>query len=238
MSSASGAQHDHPEHLQHHFHSPGQQMESSKFGMWLFLAQEVLFFSGLFLVYTAFRYFYPDDFLILHRQLSIPMGTLNTVVLLTSSLTMALAVRAAQTSQHDHLRWLLMATFMLAGVFLLVKFFEYSHKFHDCLLPGKYFGRMDLSQTGKVISAHCPVAANLAAQTYSPGIFFGIYFVMTGLHGIHVIGGMAVIAWLYIKARKNTYHSDYYTPVENVGLYWHFVDLVWIFLFPLLYLVK
>jgi len=228
---------DHPAHLQHHFHTSAQQESSAKLGMWLFLAQEVLFFSGLFMAYTAFRYFYPGDFLVLHQQLSIPMGALNTVVLLTSSLTMALAVRAAQTNKHKQLEWLLVATFICAGIFLVVKYFEYTSKFHHCLLPGKYFGLAHLSKTG-AFAEQCTTAIQLASQTEAPGIFFGLYFIMTGLHGIHVIGGMVVIAWIYLNSRKRKYHSGYFTPVENVGLYWHFVDLVWIFLFPLLYLVK
>jgi cytochrome c oxidase subunit 3 len=208
----------HPAHLQHHFHSATQQRAAAKLGMWIFLATEILFFGGLFLGYGALRYFYPGTFLAAHEYLSIPMGGLNTAVLITSSLTMALAVRAAQVGDRRLLLRMLAVTFLLAGVFLVVKYFEYAHKIELGLLPGRYF-------TARGIEG-------------MPHLFFGIYFVMTGLHGLHVIAGMIVIAWVFLRARGGAYGAAYNTPVENVGLYWHLVDLIWIFLFPLLYLVK
>jgi cytochrome c oxidase subunit 3 len=208
----------HPEHLEHHFYSAGQQKAAAKMGMWLFLATEVLFFGGLFLGYATLRFFYPGTFMAAHEYLSIPLGGLNTVVLITSSLTMALAVRAGQTSNNKLLVRLLAVTWLLAAMFLVIKYIEYSHKFHLGLLPGKFY-------TAKGIAG-------------LPHVFFGIYFIMTGLHGLHVIAGMIVIAWLFVRARQGRYSAEYYTPVENVGLYWHLVDIIWIFLFPLLYLVK
>jgi cytochrome c oxidase subunit 3 len=214
-AAADGA---HPEHLEHHFHDPAHQKAAAKMGMWIFLATEVLFFGGLFLGYAALRFYYPGTFLEAHGYLSIPMGGLNTLVLITSSLTMALAVRAGQVGDQKQLVRMLAVTFLLAAVFLVVKYLEYSHKFHLGLLPGRYYA-------GEGIGG-------------MPHVFFGIYFVMTGLHGVHVIAGMIVIAWVFLRARQGRYGSDYYTPVENVGLYWHLVDLIWIFLFPLLYLVK
>ncbi|MCB9475355.1 MAG: cytochrome c oxidase subunit 3 family protein [Deltaproteobacteria bacterium] len=209
---------EHPKFLAHHFYTPGQQADSAKLGMWLFLGQELLFFSGLFLAYATYRFFYPDTFLEAHHHLSVPMGGFNTVVLITSSLTMALAVRAAQTSNQKQLIWNLVATIAFACVFLVVKYFEYSAKFHHGFLPGKFY-------TGHGIEG-------------LPHLFFGIYFVMTGLHGLHVIAGIGVLIWILMRSKRGDFSAEYFTPVENVGLYWHLVDLIWIFLFPLLYLVK
>ena len=220
MSShpAAGAADAPPAHLEHHFHTVAQQKSAAKLGMWIFLATETLFFGGLFLAYGALRFFYPGTFMAAHEHLNIPLGGLNTLVLITSSLTMALAVRAAQTGDKKLLLQMLAITWVLACGFLVIKGFEYSHKFHEGLLPGRYF-------TAKGIAG-------------LPHVFFGVYFVMTGLHGVHVVAGMGVIAWIFIRARQGRYSPEYYTPVENVGLYWHLVDLIWIFLFPLLYLVK
>ena len=220
MSTANPAvKPHHPDHLAAHFADSEQQKGAAKLGMWIFLATEILFFGGLFMAYAAFRFFYPGTFLAAHAYLSVPMGGLNTVVLITSSLTMALAVRAARLGDRKNLPRLLIATFLLASVFLVVKYFEYQHKFELGLLPGRYY------------HAH-EVIPGL------PHIFFGIYFVMTGLHGVHVIAGMMVIAWITVRSYQGQYSPAWYTPVENVGLYWHLVDLIWIFLFPLLYLVK
>lgn len=209
----------HSPHLAHHFHSMEQQISSAKLGMWLFLAQELLFFSGLFLAYASARYFYPETFLAAHEFLDWKMGAVNTVVLLASSLTMALAVRAAQTNNRKQLSLNLLWTIIFACAFLVIKYFEYAHKFHVGLLPGRFF-------------------TNTEMVTGSPAVFFGIYFTMTGMHGLHVIIGIAILAWLLVRAQKGEYHSKNYVMVENVGLYWHLVDLIWIFLFPLLYLVK
>lgn len=208
----------HPTYLQHHFHTPGQQRDAAKLGMWLFLAQEVLFFAGIFMAYGTVRFFYPETMLAAHEHLSVPMGAVNTLVLLTSSLTMALGVRAAQTSNNKQLMLQVTLTILLAFTFLVIKYFEYSHKIHLGLLPGRFY-------EGSGIAG-------------SPHIFFGIYFVMTGLHGLHVIAGIGVLLWILLRAKKGHFNSAYYSPVENVGLYWHIVDLIWIFLFPLLYLVR
>lgn len=209
---------EHSPHLAHHFYNLDQQVSAGKLGMWLFLAQELLFFGGLFMMYACGRYFYPDTFLAAHEKLSVPMGALNTVVLLTSSLTMALAVRGAQTNDQKALRFHLLSTMLLACVFLVVKYFEYSHKIHEGLLPGKFY--------------------NGEGMEGVPSVFFGIYFTMTGMHGLHVIVGIGVMLWLYIKAGRGEFGSTNYALIENTGLYWHLVDLIWIFLFPLLYLVR
>jgi cytochrome c oxidase subunit 3 len=217
MSSEHTAHSSNP-HQAHHWTTMDQQVEAGKFGMWLFLAQEVLFFSALFLSLTIYRGLYPDMYRAASRLLNVPMGAFNTVVLICSSLTMALAVRTVQLNNNRKAFWLLLVTFCLAATFLVVKYFEYAHKFEMGELPGKYFTNKEIPYD----NAH---------------VFFGIYFFLTGLHGIHVIVGMGVIFWLMVRTWKNEFSSQYYTPVECVGLYWHLVDLIWIFLFPLLYLV-
>lgn len=213
-----------PAGLAHHFHSLPQQTAAAKLGMWFFLVQEILFFGGLFMAYVALRYLYPETFHRAYEHLSIPMGAVNTVVLLTSSLTMALAVRAAQTGDRRGTLVHLPLTMALAGVFLVVKFFEYSHKIHAGLLPGRLFHGWEVSAAERVHDA--------------PQLFFSIYFMMTGVHGLHVVVGIGVIAWVWARAWRGDFSPSNYSAVENVGLYWHLVDLIWIFLFPLLYLVK
>ncbi|MCA9666276.1 MAG: cytochrome c oxidase subunit 3 family protein [Myxococcales bacterium] len=215
MSAAHG---DHPKFLQHHFHSAEQQASASKLGMWLFLAQEVLFFGGIFVAYGVLRFLYPETFLAAHAYLDVKMGAINTVILITSSLTMALGVRAAQTNNQKQTVLMLALTILFACGFLVVKYFEYSHKIHVGLVTARSFS-----------------ATGIAG---SPHIFFSLYFAMTGLHGLHVLVGIIVLAWILMRARRGDFSSAYFTPVENAGLYWHLVDLIWIFLFPLLYLVK
>jgi len=225
---AHSAEHDdHPSFLQHHFYTPNQQLDAAKFGMWLFLVQEILFFSGVFVGFIAYRGYYYNEFLDAHFQLSVFAGGLNTVVLITSSLTMALAVRAGHTGEKDKMVKFLVATFLLAGVFLVVKYFEYSAKYEHGLVPLE--GLWDAHHAAELFGV---------GQVEHAKIFFAFYFTMTGLHGIHVVAGMIVIAWVTIRAMQGRYGKEYSTPVENVGLYWHLVDLIWIFLFPLLYLVK
>jgi cytochrome c oxidase subunit III len=209
----------HPK-LQHHFDDMEQQAEASTLGMWVFLVTEIMFFAGLFMAYIVYRSAYPDAFEEASAHLSIFWGGLNTAVLIFSSLTMALAVRAAQVdlSPKTQVGWLL-ATMFLGSVFLGVKVIEYSDKFREGIVPGPNF--------------------NVAIWTHPAGVemFYSLYFIMTGLHALHMIIGigiMAVIAWM---AWRRQFSSAYYTPVEVSGLYWHFVDIVWIFLFPLLYLI-
>ncbi|MCB9556447.1 MAG: cytochrome c oxidase subunit 3 family protein [Deltaproteobacteria bacterium] len=204
--------------LHHHFHSAAQQSASAKLGMWFFLAQELLFFGGLFVAYAFVRFMYPETMLAAHEYLDVNMGAINTAILITSSLTMALGVRAAQIGDQRQLRLQLLATILLACAFLVVKYFEYSHKIHVGLLPGRLFA-----------------ADGIAGK---PQIFFALYFTMTGLHALHVIAGIFVLGWIYVRAGRGEFSPAYYTPVENAGLYWHLVDLIWIFLFPLLYLVR
>jgi cytochrome c oxidase subunit 3 len=210
--------HSHPEHLEHHFSDVEQQRDAAKMGMWVFLLTEILLFGGLFTAYTIFRSWNVEMFINAHRFLDVRLGTLNTVVLISSSLTMALAIRSIQLDERKKSIRLLAVTLLLAGIFLVVKYFEYSHKFHLGQLPGKYYTFTGVEGT-------------------NPHIFFSIYFMMTGLHGLHVLGGMAAIIWILRKTVNGRLSSAYYTPMELTGLYWHLVDLIWIFLFPLLYLI-
>jgi len=186
--------------------------------MWIFLMTEILFFGGLFAAYAIYRSWKPDVFHNAHYALDYRLGMLNTIVLITSSVTMALAIMSVQLDRIKAGANFLLATFGLASVFLIVKFFEYSHKFHLGQLPGKYY-----TYTG--------------IEGSNPHIFFSVYFLMTGLHGLHVIVGMGVIIWLYIRTRRGDFSSKYFTHIEMSGLYWHLVDLIWIFLFPLFYLI-
>ncbi len=207
-----------PVHLEHHFSDAEQQRESAKMGMWVFLVTEILLFGGLFVAYGIFRAWYPDMFYNAHKFLDVTLGTFNTIVLITSSLTMALAIRSMQINKKNHTIAYLIMTLLFALVFLIVKYFEYSHKIELGQLPGTLYTFQGIDGT-------------------NPHIFFGIYFAMTGLHAVHVILGMAVIGWALNKTVKNQFSDQYYTPLEISGLYWHLVDMIWIFLFPLLYLI-
>ncbi len=204
--------------LQHHFADAEQQRESAKLGMWIFLVTEVLLFSGLFVFYAVYRALHPDMFINAHKYLDVYLGTINTVVLISSSVTVALAIRSLQLNKSKVAARYLLATLLLAAVFLVVKYFEYHHKFELGQLPGKFYTFQGIEGT-------------------NPHVFFSIYFMMTGLHGLHVLGGMVAIFIMWIKTIKGHFNSEYYTPVENTGLYWHLVDLFWIYIFPLLYLI-
>ena len=216
-------------HVAHHFDSADTQFDANKMGVWLFLVTEVLLFGGLFCAFAVFRSWYPQAFFQGHDKLDKVMGGTNTIVLITSSLTMALAVRAAQTNKRKLTVAFLFATLVFAATFLVIKYFEYHHKFEMGYLPGKYFGHPWGNL--KVMN---PALAHTAREQ---GLFFTTYFMMTAIHGIHVIVGMCLITWMLVRSSKGQFSSRYYSPLENVGLYWHLVDIVWIFLFPLLYLV-
>ncbi|HLA63141.1 MAG TPA: cytochrome c oxidase subunit 3 family protein [Rhodothermales bacterium] len=312
----------HPAYLQHHFVSAQQQFEASKLGMWLFLVTEILLFGGMFVAYSIYRAWYPSLFEDASLQLNTTLGALNTLVLLLSSLTVAWAIRGAQTDNRRVLFWNLIATVALAGTFMVVKYFEYEHKFHLGIFPGQSFeyapgttrvngelvegtravallpaeegaehgaegrdggheptvGAVGQLQPAVPVESHDgrteaivlppdDPGANLSPAEHvtgeggtlgaepheageehneregpifsdpRAGVFFSIYYVMTGIHGLHVIIGMIAISILAYRSRKGVYSSVYYTPVENVGLYWHVVDIIWIFLFPLMYLI-
>ncbi len=208
----------HPSALAHQFDSLAQQSEATTLGMWVFLVTEVLFFGGLFATYAVYRTWYPDAFAAASHELDVTLGTINTVVLITSSLTMALAVHAAQLGERKALMVFLVITMLLGTVFLGIKSVEYYHKFVEHHVPGPSF------QFEKEYARH--------AQ-----LFFSLYFVMTGLHAVHMIIGIGIMLVMLWWAWRGTITPDYYSPIEISGLYWHFVDIVWIFLFPLLYLI-
>lgn len=207
-------------HHAHHFTTHDEEFAACKEGMWVFLLTEVLFFSGLFVAYAVFKGLYPEMFMAAHKFLDWRLGATNTVILILSSLTMALCITSIQKGQVAKSKKLLLTTLILSSGFLVVKYFEYSHKFHIGVMPGHYF-------THEIIKEFPNIP-----------IFFSLYFVMTGLHGLHVIIGMGVMVWLYRRMARGEFGANYYTPVEVTGLYWHFVDMVWIYLFPLLYLVS
>ncbi len=209
---------EHPRGLAHQFDDLEQQKEASTLGMWVFLCTEVLFFGGLFLVYLTYRNWYPDAFTAASRELIVAAGFTNTFVLITSSLTMAMAVRAAQTGNRRALLWLLVATMALGCVFLGIKAFEYYSEYVEHHVPGLDF----------------QFEADHFRQAQ---IFFSLYFVMTGLHAVHMIVGLGIMATMFAMAYRRAFSPEYYNPIEVAGLYWHFVDIVWIFLFPLLYLI-
>jgi cytochrome c oxidase subunit 3 len=291
--------HYHPPGLQHQFEDMGQQQESASIGMWMFLVQEIMFFGGLFTVYLVFRSRYPMAFAAGSNHLDVVMGAANTVVLIVSSLTMALAVHFAQLGKRNLQVIFIIITMILGATFLGVKAVEYTKKYNEGIVPvsglnqktEKQFsdsnestgmvnnpvGRLDENEslntgqgdhngheayvnprgdfqwtdTSLVVQAQ---QGNYLTEAEKIGyfangeisqakfqdkvrIFFWIYFVMTGLHALHMIIGLGLMAWLLWKAWMGTYNADYYSPVEMSGLYWHFVDIVWIFLFPLLYLL-
>ena len=252
-----GHAHAHPSFMQHHFDTPAQQFNASKLGMWIFIATEILMFGGLFCAYTIWRAVDPDIFDQAHHFLNKIMGASNTVVLLFSSLTAALAVRSAQLGKRNETSAYLIVTILCAFVFLFIKYFEYSHKFHLGLLPGHCFGHPMFSgaiQNGEEVGTCLRIHADAAAgnpmwvraidesgheQLLPPraNMFFGLYFVMTGLHALHVVIGMSILGWVLYKNVKGEFSKEYFTWVDLGALYWHLVDLVWIYLFPLLYLV-
>jgi cytochrome c oxidase subunit 3 len=294
----------HDPHLAHHFDTPEQQMVSAKLGMWVFLGTEILMFGGLFCAYTVYRYLHPEVFAFgANRYLSMPLGALNTVILISSSFTMAWGVRAAQLNQQKLLVVCLVLTLAGAVGFLVVKTIEYHHKWVEhvwvgssnmynaeytdaqykaAMAPKAYDqlptsgpidptlavpdGNAGTANESKIkprflinaetvqvqrqredasgVKEDAEEKTAVAFDKLSPpdrqrvSTFFSVYFLMTGLHGIHVLVGMGLITWILIRAIKKQFGSEYFTPVDLVGLYWHLVDLIWIFLFPLLYLIK
>jgi cytochrome c oxidase subunit 3 len=294
-------------HLAHHFDTPQQQFDAGKLGIWLFLLTEVLFFAGLFCAYTVYRAMRPEVFVYAHYFLDTKLGAVNTCVLLLSSLTAAWAVRNAQLRQHGLLKLNIVITILCACTFMVVKYFEYSHKYHDGLLPGPRFApkeqvwelegfkhkhpeaaeyaehlvkhakaaaakpaaaagtpaahgadpnaeaaatdheqqsehvRPTLEQVEPLIAAGIlgPKAEtpNLPSKPRNAHVFFSIYFFMTGLHGFHVLIGIGIWVWMLLKANRNEFGPNYFGPIDYTALYWHLVDLIWIYLFPLLYLI-
>lgn len=212
------SEHTATSHVAHHFQDAEQQFEASTLGMWAFLITEVMFFGGLFAGYAIYRASYPEAFVEGSHHLDITLGALNTAILICSSLTMAMAVYYAQQGKRQALITFLVLTLVLGTAFLGIKAVEYSHKYHEHLIPGPSFN---------------------AAGATSPHVqmFFSFYFGMTGLHALHMIIGAGILLVLLKQSWQGRFTSAYSTPIEIFGLYWHFVDIVWIFLFPLLYLI-
>jgi cytochrome c oxidase subunit 3 len=216
--TAVATHHDHNPALAHHFDTLEEQSVTSTLGMWVFLVTEVLFFGGLFLAYTLYRSLYPEAFAFSSHELDVTLGTINTAVLITSSLTMALGVHAAQLGERKKLIFFLIITMILGMVFLGIKADEYYEKFVNHHVPGPNF--------------------QFEPEYFrNAQIFFSLYFVMTGLHALHMIIGLGIMAWMLVWTINGTITKEYSSPIEISGLYWHFVDIVWIFLFPLLYLI-
>jgi cytochrome c oxidase subunit 3 len=204
------------------FETMDQQRESASLGMWIFLSTEVLFFGGMFMTYTLNRSTYPEIFGEASRSINLGLGAFNTVVLIGSSLTMAMSVWAASVGKKQLVTMFLILTLILGTVFLGIKGIEYHEKFVEHHVPGLSF-------------SFEPVAS--AATNAHAQLFFSLYFAMTGLHAVHMIVGAGLLIWLIKESMRGRFTAEYNTPVEMVGLYWHFVDIVWIFLFPLLYLI-
>ena len=209
----------HEPDLRHHFDDSAQQLDSSTLGMWVFLVTEVMFFGGMFGAYTVYRNMYPDAFASTSHFMNVTIGAINTGVLIFSSFTMVLAVRSAQLGQKKAIIAFLVLTLILGCVFLTLKYVEYHEKWVDHHIPGPSFQYQD------------------PRYVHQAQILFFLYFAMTGMHAIHMIVGAGLLTTLIVMASRNRFSSAWYTPVEMIGLYWHFVDIVWIFLFPLLYLI-
>jgi cytochrome c oxidase subunit III len=230
------------------FETLEQQKETSTLGMWIFLMTEVLFFGGLFMTYTVNRHAYSAAFGMGGNTLDLKLGGINTVILIMSSLTMAMSVWAAQVGKKKQVTGFLIATLILGTAFLGVKAIEYKQKYDHHLIPGRSF---DISFCVDHPSACGLTASGLAAEKKEieeafakdpelnshAQLYFSLYFGMTGLHALHMIIGAGLLVWLIIESLRQRYGPGYNTPVEVTGLYWHFVDIVWIYLFPLLYLI-
>ena len=235
--TAVAAEHEHvmlPQH-RHHFETQEQQREAGTFGMWLFLLTEIMFFGGMFFAYLLYRNWYNPAFVAGSNQLKISLGTANKAILITSGFFMALAVWAAEVRKKKQLLIYLVLTTVFGLAFLGVKYFEYKEKFELHHVPGASF---DVSQ---FINPHAyglkeePLAPDMAQKTQ---VFFFLYFAMTGMHALHMIIGIVLLFWLMWRANRGEFTAGYVAPIENFALYWHFVDIVWIFLFPLLYLIN
>jgi cytochrome c oxidase subunit 3 len=204
--------------LAHHFESLEKQAHAARLGMWLFLATEVLLFTALFAAYGVYRFLYPEGFAQSSRSIETWIGLVNTIVLVTSSFTVAMGLDAAVKGKNRRTALLFAASVGLALVFLGFKAIEYTHHFQEGQLPGRYYTFEGVQAPGA-------------------SLYFSLYFLITGLHGIHVVIGMTALAVVGALAWRGRFTPAYHTPVELSGLYWHLVDLIWIFVFPLIYLI-
>ena len=231
--AAEGAHHEHLPYQRHHFETYAQQSDATNFAMWLFLLTEVMFFGGLFTAYLIYRNWYYPAFVEASHQLQIGWGTANTAVLITSSFTMAMGVWSAEMRKKGTLVLCLVITFLLGLVFLGIKTIEYHDKYTEHHIPGASFSIEDfVHPADKRDTALAPDMAQHAQ------IFFFLYFAMTGMHALHMVIGISILFGLLYQASKGAYTNGHTSIIDNFGLYWHFVDIVWIFLFPLLYLIS
>ncbi len=236
---AHDAHSEHPAYLRHHFESVEQQADTTNFAMWLFLLTEVMFFGGLFTAYLIYRNWYYPAFVAASHQLNIVWGTANTAVLISSSFTMAMGVWCAETRRKSGLVLCLALTFLLGLIFLGIKTIEYSEKIEKHHVPGFHYSLQSFLDPDSDAAARAagdkPLPLDMARHTE---VYFSLYFVMTGMHALHMIIGIAILGFMIFRARAGAYTAGHVTFVENFGLYWHFVDIIWIFLFPLLYLIS
>jgi cytochrome c oxidase subunit 3 len=230
-------EHEHvflPQH-RHHFETEEQQREAGSFGMWLFLLTEIMFFGGMFFAYLLYRNWYYDAFVAASNQLSVPLGGANTAILITSGFFMALAVWAAEVRKRGLLVLFLILTTIFGIAFIGVKAVEYHEKWEKHHIPGASFDVSEFVNPKAFGLEQKPLAPDAAQKTQ---IFFFLYFAMTGMHALHMLIGLGLLAWLLARSQRGDFSAGYVAPIENFGLYWHFVDIVWLFLFPLLYLIN
>jgi cytochrome c oxidase subunit 3 len=232
--------HEHPAYQRHHFYSVEQQADTTNFAMWLFLLTEIMFFGGLFTAYLIFRNWYYPAFVEASHQLNIFWGTANTAVLISSSFTMAMGVWSAEMRKKGTLVLCLVLTFILGLVFLGIKTIEYKEKIEKHHVPGFHYSLQSFTNPASDPEIYKeyhdkPMALDMARHTE---LYFFLYFAMTGMHALHMIIGIAILGFMIFRARAGAYTTGHVTFVENFGLYWHFVDIIWIFLFPLLYLIS
>lgn len=220
---ASEAHHLETLALREQFNTEEQQKDASTLGMWVFLITEIMFFGGMFLAYTIYRTAFPVIFGLASSSLNLPIGATNTCVLLLSSFTMVMAVRAAQLGQKRMIIFFLIITMLFGFAFLGIKAYEWTEKFEEHHVPAQASFHLD--------------GVNGPDQQGHAKLFFSLYFAMTGLHALHMVVGVCILSFIILQTAKGTYSAKYYTPVDIAGLYWHFVDIVWIFLFPLFYLI-
>jgi cytochrome c oxidase subunit III len=248
---------EHHPALVHQFDDMEQQREASTFGMWVFLLTEIMMFGGLFAAYLIYRLKYYPAFVAGSTSIDVSWGFANTLVLIGSSFTMAMAVWAAQKGNRRGQIWFLIGTMILGAAFLGVKAKEYKDKFEECHIPGHIIGKgfnawggcdvnnkklgniaEEIQDRARRSGDEAPSEASAEQTAKQSEIFFSFYFAMTGLHAFHMVIGLGLLTWLLLRAARGQFGPEYYTPVELGGLYWHFVDIVWIFLFPLLYLIS
>jgi cytochrome c oxidase subunit 3 len=239
IAQSPHGRHEHPPYQRHHFESMDQQVDATGFAMWLFLLTEIMFFGGLFTAYLIYRNWYFPAFVVGSHQLNIMWGSVNTLVLISSSFTMAMGVWCAQMRRQSGLVLCLVLTFVLGIGFLGIKTIEYKEKFEKHHVPGQHFSVQSFVNPASdpdIAQYHDkPLALDMARHTE---LYFFLYFAMTGMHALHMIIGIAILGFMIFRARAGAYTNGHLTYVENFGLYWHFVDIIWIFLFPLLYLIS